>query len=70
MARFAHIDGEPVYSELKPERCPRHGGAELNERQRADRRRAAMDDYPEAYRDFRAELDESALYSQRRRRSR
>lgn len=63
MARFARIDGEPVFSEVKPERCPRHHV--LPEKQAAERRRVFMEEMPLA-----DELADSALYDQSRRRSR
>lgn len=43
MARFTRIDGEPVYSEIKPERCPLHNETD---RDRAEQRRAFMEDIP------------------------
>lgn len=45
MSRFCRIDNEPVYSEIKPERCPRH--VPLGERQAREARRAYMEDVDE-----------------------
>lgn len=63
MSRFPRTDGEPAYSELKPERCPMH--AELDERAAKERRRIFMEELPLA-----DELADGALYDQSRRRSR
>jgi hypothetical protein len=63
MSRFLRTDGEPGYSELKPERCPMH--AELDERAAKERRRIFMEELPLA-----DELAGGALYDQSRRRSR
>jgi hypothetical protein len=63
MSRFARTDGEPSYSELKPERCPLH--VALDDRQAKERRRIFMEELPLA-----DELADGALYDQSRRRSR
>ena len=63
MSRFSRIDGEPAYSEIKPERCPSH--VTLDERQAKERRRIFMEELPLA-----DEIGEGALYDQARRRSR
>ena len=42
MSRFLRADGEPAYSELKPERCPYH--AVLDERTAKERRRVFMEE--------------------------
>lgn len=66
MSRFARIDGEAVYSEIRPERCPLH--VMLGDRAQAEARRAFMQDNPAAEVEYRGGDD--ALYSQSRRRSR
>lgn len=44
MTRFHNTSNDPVYSELKPERCPDH--APLDERQRKEQRRVFMEEVP------------------------